>query len=181
MSDNYLTGLSAASQKKKQEALDKTEKAIAVLSSNRQKITIRSVAREAGVSVSYIYKYPELVYKIHKLKEQQKYSLTVAQKAAMIDEKQVEKLREENRQLRQKIVELEAVIERAKAVKNNLKDLRTENIQLTTENIQLKKELEYTLDNLQSARQFILEQGSLNLERQEATENNKKVPKISDG
>lgn len=180
MSDNYLTGLSAASQKKKQEALIKTEKAIAALSSNQQKITIRSVAREAGVSVSYIYKYPELVYRIHKLKEQQKYSLTVAQKAAMIDDKQGKRLREENKQLRQKITELEAVIERTKAVKNNLKDLKTENIQLTTENIQLKKELAYTLDNLSSARQFILEQGSLNLERQEARRNNNKLPRISD-
>ena len=49
-----LSGLSQASQIKKQQALEKTEKAIAKLASNKENITIRSVAREAGVSISYI-------------------------------------------------------------------------------------------------------------------------------
>ena len=159
MSGKQLTGLNAASQNKKQEALLKTEQAIASLVKNEQKITIRSVAREAGVSVSYIYKYPELAYKIQILREQQKYSLVVSNKNSEIDKKEVELLKQNNTELTHKIAELEAIIERIKSSKNTVKSLKEENIQLATENIQLKKELEYTIESLQSARQFILEQG----------------------
>ena len=164
MSDKQLTGLSTASEKKKQEALLKTEIAIASLAKNERKITIRAVAKEAGVSVSYIYKYPELAYKIQRLREQQKYSLVVQNKSSTIDIKEIETLKQNNVYLTQKVTKLEAIIERFKSGKNTVKSLREENIQLATENIQLKKELEYALESLQSARQFILEQGRAGLD-----------------
>ena len=164
MSDKQLTGLSTASKKKKQEALRKTEIAIASLVKNERKITIRAVAKEAGVSVSYIYKYPELAYKIQRLREQQKYSLVVQNKSSTIDIKEIETLKQNNIDLTQKVTKLEAIIERFKSGKNTVKSLREENIQLATENIQLKKELEYALESLQSARQFILEQGRAGLD-----------------
>ena len=75
MLDKQTAGIAKASKRKKEESLLRTEKAIALLIEQNQKITVRSVAREAGVSVSYIYKYPELAYKIQRLREQQKYSL----------------------------------------------------------------------------------------------------------
>ena len=162
MSGKQLTGLNAASQKKKQEALRKTERAIALLVKNEEKITIRSVAREAGVSVSYIYKYPELAYKVQRIREQQKYSLVVRNKRDKIDKKEVEILKQNNIELTHKIAELEAIIERVKSSKNTVQSLREENIQLASENIKLKKELEYTQESLQSARQFILEKGRVN-------------------
>ena len=162
MSGKQLTGLNAASQKKKQEALRKTERAIALLVKNEEKITIRSVAREAGVSVSYIYKYPELAYKVQRIREQQKYSLVVRNKRDKIDKKEVEILKQNNIELTYKIAELEAIIERVKSSKNTVQSLREENIQLASENIKLKKELEYTQESLQSARQFILEKGRVN-------------------
>ena len=164
MSNKQLTGLSTASEKKKQEALRKTEIAIASLVKNERKITIRAVAKEAGVSVSYIYKYPELAYKIQRLREQQKYSLVVQNKSSTIDIKEIETLKQNNIDLTQKVTKLEAIIERFKSGKNTVKSLREENIQLATENIQLKKELEYALESLQSARQFILEQGRAGLD-----------------
>ena len=170
MSDKQLTGLNAASEKKKQEALQKTEIAIASLVKNEQKITIRAVAREAGVSVSYIYKYPELAYKIQRLREQQKYNLVIDNKSSAIDIKEIEILKQNNIDLAQKIVELQAIIERFKSGKNTVKSLREENIQLATENIQLKKELKYTLENLQSARQFILEQGRVDFNEANSTQ-----------
>ena len=162
MSGKQLTGLNAASQKKKQEALRKTERAIALLVKNEEKITIRSVAREAGVSVSYIYKYPELAYKVQRIREQQKYSLVIRNKRDKIDKKEVEILKQNNIELTYKIAELEAIIERVKSSKNTVQSLREENIQLASENIKLKKELEYTQESLQSARQFILEKGRVN-------------------
>ena len=178
MSDKRLAGLNNAAQKKKQEALKKTEKAIALLTKNQQKITIRSVAREAGVSVSYIYKYPELVYRIHRLKEQQQYSLIASNQGSKNDKQQVEILKQEKAQLELEITELKAIIERVKTSKNTLKDLKTENIQLATENIRLKKELEYTTKSLQSAREFILEQGRIELNQAETKLKIKEVQKI---
>ena len=159
MSNKKLTGLSNASKKKKQESLHKTEQAITKLIEQKQKITIRSVAREAGVSVSYIYKYPELSYKIQKLREQQKYSLTKGDHSNTNLEKKTEKLQQEKAELIQEITELRAIIDRKKTGDNLLEDLKTENMQLAAENRQLKRELKYTKQNLQEAREFILKEG----------------------
>ena len=100
-----ISGLNRTSQKKKQDALEKTEKAIAILVKKRQKITIRSVAREAGVSVSYIYKYPELAYKIQRLREQQRYSL-IAKDSKHLQQDETEKLLSENIKLKLEVEEL---------------------------------------------------------------------------
>ncbi len=162
MLGKQLTGLSNASKKKKRESLLKTEKAIAKLIAQKQKITIRSVAREAGVSVSYIYKYPELSYKIQKLREQQKYNLQKRERPSENVDRQVQKLQQEKAELIQEITELRAIIDRRKTGENSLEDLKAENVQLVTENRQLKKELQYTKQNLQEAREFILREGCNN-------------------
>ena len=159
MSDKQLSGLSDYSQAKSEKALSRTEQAIAYIANNNQKITIRSVARKAGVSASYIYKHPELAYKIQKLREQQKYALVEIEKAPKNYKKQIETLKQEKENLELKNVELKAIIERTKTGKPSLKELKIENIQLATENIRLKSELEFTLESLQEARAFILEQG----------------------
>ncbi len=156
MSNKKLKGLSIASKKKKQEALFKTEKAIAKLVNEKHKITIRSVAREAGVSISYLYKYPELTYKIQKLREEQKYSLVQSDRNPKNASSEVIKLEQEKAELIQEVKELKAIIGRDKTGKNTLEDLKTENRQLVSENRQLKKELQHTKKNLQEAREFIL-------------------------
>ena len=157
MLDKKLLGLDNASKRKKQNALLKTEKAIAKLVREQQKITIRSVAKEAEVSVSYIYKYPELAYKIQQLREQQKYSLVKSDRATINTEKQIKKLEQEKAELIQEIEELRAIIDRNKTGNNSLEKLKTENVQLASQNQKLKQELEYTKKNLQEAREFILE------------------------
>ena len=175
-----LSGLSEANEKKKIEALSKVEQAISNLVADKQKITIRSVAREARVSVSYIYKYPELTYKIQRLREQQKYSLVKSDRANLKKNKELEMLKQEQAELKLEIVELKAIIERTKTGKNSLKELKEKNIQLAQENIKLKKELEYTLQNLQSAREFILEQGRIEIEQPKLELKLKKVRQISE-
>jgi hypothetical protein len=155
MSQKQLAGLNQASLKKRTDALVRTEKAITELINKQQQITIRSVAREANVSVSYIYKYPELAYKIQRLREQQKYSLVANNQSA----KKTEILQVKNTELKQEIAELRIIIEQGKKRGNKLEDLQAENLRL-------KKELKYTLQNLQEARAFILEQRSLNQEQQ---------------
>jgi alpha-glucuronidase len=154
MNNKQLIGLNKSSIKKSKEALIRTEKAIATLSNKEQEITIRAVAREARVSVSYIYKYPELAYKIQCLREQQKYSLVVSDRSPKKTERKIKILQLENTELKQQIAELKAIIEG----ENKRKDLKIENLQLATENIKLRKELKYALQSLQEAREFILEQ-----------------------
>jgi aminopeptidase N len=162
MNNQQLSGLNKASIKKRQEALIRTEEAIAKLANNKQKITIRSVAREAKVSVSYIYKYPELAYKIQCLREQQKYDLVFKNKTGEKVDQKAELWRIEKAKLIQEIAELKAITERGRIGKNDLETLKIENLHLATENVRLKKELKYTQQSLQDARSFILEQRQLN-------------------
>ena len=69
-----IANLSAASEQKKQDALAATEKAIRKLQQEGKVISFKAVAREAQVSTSYLYKYPELKDRIMKLREEQKRS-----------------------------------------------------------------------------------------------------------
>jgi hypothetical protein len=166
MTNQQLSGLNKASLKKRQKALIRTEEAIAKLTNNKQKITIRSVAREAKVSVSYIYKYPELAYKIQCLREQQKYDLVVKNKAVEKVDQKAELWRIEKAKLIQEIAELKAITEQDRVGENDLETLKIENLQLATENIKLKNELKYTQQSLQEARTFILEQQKINQDNQ---------------
>ena len=154
-----ISGLQQASKQKKLEAWLKTQQAIAKLTDRQQKITVRSVAREAGVSVSYIYKYPELAYSIQKLREQQKYSTVKSDRPTSNTKKQLELLQQEKSELVKELAELKASIELADTGKKTAKCLQAENIKLVLENQQLKQELEYTRKNLQEAHEFILSQG----------------------
>jgi len=179
MAHKNTSGLSKESRKKKQEALERTEKAIDNLTKNKKKITVRAVAREARVSTSYIYKYPELAYKIQKLREEQKYSLVLSDRHDTKTKKEREILDKEIKELKQENAELKHIIEQTKVGKKSVKELKTENIRLIQENIKLKKELDYTLENLQSARQFIIEQSHGNTEQQNQNLKAKEIQKVS--
>ncbi|MCC0179838.1 hypothetical protein I4641_23145 [Waterburya agarophytonicola K14] len=69
-----IANLSAASEQKKHNAASATEKAIRKLQQSGKVISFKAVAREAQVSTSYLYKYPELKDRILKLREEQKRS-----------------------------------------------------------------------------------------------------------
>ncbi len=167
MSEKQIIALTKASQKKKREALEKTKKAIDDLVTKKQKITIRSVAKEAGVSVSYIYKYPELAYQIQTLREQQKYSLVESYPKTMHQrnrsltnsDNRLKVLEQEKAELIKEIQQLRANITKVETGTNSPKAIQAENIRLQTENQQLKQELEYAKQNLKEARDFILSQG----------------------
>ncbi|MEM8722432.1 MAG: DUF6262 family protein [Cyanobacteria bacterium P01_G01_bin.39] len=179
MLDKKLLGLSRASNKKKQESLLRTEQAIAKLSQENKKITVSSVAKEAGVSVSYIYKYPELAYKIQQLREQQKYSLVKGDRS-ITDNEQIKKLQQEKAKLARQITELKAIIDSKFTGESSLENLQRENIRLISENQQLKKELKYVQRNLTEAREFIL-RGDCNEQKEsEVLTESKILRQISD-
>lgn len=66
-----IAALKTASLKKKQSAQEKTEKAIEKLIKSKKKLSFTNIAHEAGVSVQYLYKYPEIKQRIQYLREQQ--------------------------------------------------------------------------------------------------------------
>lgn len=170
MSDKRIEALKSATAKKKQEALERTEKAIHTLIEQNHKITIRSVAREAGVSPSYIYKYPELSYRIQTLREQQKYN-RIKPEAASSKSHQIiatqlrDRVKIAEREKEELIAEIKVLIAdmyKMSESENSLERLKAENIKLSTENKELQKRLKYLEDRLSEQRDFILQQGSKN-------------------
>ena len=152
MTEPKLAGLSKASQQKKQSALLKTEKAIARLLKDCRKITVRSVAKEAGVSVSYIYKYPELAYKIQRLRERQKYEPPTSDRSIVKTDRKEKQQQQEANTARQTNTKSNR--------SSSAQHLQKENARLTAENQRLQAELEYTRQQLEEAREFILNRSS---------------------
>ena len=167
MTDKRIEALAKAAEKKKQEALKKTEEAIRSLIKKNHKITIRSIAREAGVSVSYIYKYPELSYRIQKLREQQKHSPVKPQSPSSKSHKiittqlcnRIKILEHEKEELTKEIKILAANIYDMSKSENSVERIKAENIRLIEENKNLTRQLDLTRKNLAEAREFILDRG----------------------
>ena len=77
-----ITALKNAAEEKRQICSSATDKAIKKLMNTNKPLTIANVAREAGVSTSYIYKYPELKERIQSLKSQQHFHPRSGKKAS---------------------------------------------------------------------------------------------------
>ncbi len=159
--ESQIATLNAVAEARKRSCLDRTEKAISQLVKKNEQISFSSVAREAGVSVSYLYKYSEIKERIQALRKQQKVSskkLTRPQTASE-NSKQViiTQLRERINTLRWEKNELtkqnEALTGNLYAL-GNLQDLldriKAENCRLNDENKRLRAELESTIKEWQS-------------------------------
>lgn len=69
--EQRIAKLNAVQQQRKQDCIDRTEKAISQLLQNNERISFGSIARIANVSVSYLYKYPEIKERIQDIRNQQ--------------------------------------------------------------------------------------------------------------
>ena len=150
--DAKIAALKSAAEQKKQQAADNLEKAIRKLTQDHKPITFANVAREAGVSVSYLYKYSEIKERIDSLRKQQlKVGKPNQPQKASDDSKAVIIY-----QLRERIKKLEAEVEGLRRVNEGIagrlyhlqgvddlvERLKAENVQLKAENSQLKSQLE---------------------------------------
>ncbi len=184
MGDKRIEVLTKAAEKKKKEALERTEKAIQTLVKKQHKITIRSVAREANVSVSYIYKYPELAYRIQTLREQQKYhpvkpqspSSKTHQIIATQLRNRIKILEQEKAELTKEIKIIATNVYEMGKSENTVDRLKAENIKLMEENKRLRKQLDFTEKQLSESRNFILSQGYKN--KTENTKSPKNTEKV---
>ena len=69
--EKRIAVLNETQEKRRREFLERTEKAIIKLSQINQKLSFANIAREANVSISYLYKYPEIKERIKYLRRQQ--------------------------------------------------------------------------------------------------------------
>lgn len=141
-----------AAEAKKKDAAERLEKAIKQVLDSGENITFKAIAETAGLSVSYLYKYPEIKNRIAELRNQQKAAIggivnkTPKFQPATDKSKTViiSKLRQENRRLRNDNEELKKHIEVAQGRVIELRQVEAENNRLKVR----IKELEQNLTNV---------------------------------
>jgi len=141
-----------AAEAKKKDAAERLEKAIKQVLDRGENITFKAIAETAGLSVSYLYKYPEIKNRIAELRNQQKAAIggivnkTPKFQAATDKSKAViiSKLRQENRRLRNDNEELKKHIEVAQGRVIELRQVEAENNRLKAR----IKELDQNLTNV---------------------------------
>lgn len=158
-SKKRTAGLKEASEKKKQIALVRTHQAIDNLVQTKQKITVRSVARKARVSVSYLYKYPEISYRIQSLRDAQKYEDDIFRISSYKGDNISKSKKDIDNEIIEENAYLKNYIKTLEGKKKSISEVQKENINLQIENDKLKQELEFTRHNLAEIRDFILSQG----------------------
>ncbi|BAZ68848.1 hypothetical protein NIES4106_36150 [Fischerella sp. NIES-4106] len=152
VNDKKIEALKDAAERKRQDALLRTDQAINRLIKQGKRINFPSVALEAGVSVTYLYKYHELRERIEKLRNQSEQtadkpslskSATDNSKAVIIQnlKQEINKLRAENRGLRDQIEMVYGRMHSMKAAEQELEIVQSENSRLQLEINSLKKQL----------------------------------------
>lgn len=129
--------LKEATQRKRQEALDKTNKAITQLVKENKRISFPMVAKEAGVSVQYLYKYEQIKNRIKYLQEQQKgvsspsIPQTASDKSRTVIithlKERIRKLETENRKFRDQIEAISGKLYQLLLIEEQLERFRVEN------------------------------------------------------
>lgn len=143
--ERNVNGLRESSKKRSQEALQRTDAAINRLVKEGKKITFKSVAKAAEVSVAYLYKYNSIKQRIDLLRKQQfpikklppKHKASDDSKTAIIKtlKERIKKLEAENRSLRDHI-------EVAQGIAMQVADLKQQVEVFKAENSQLKEQLD---------------------------------------
>lgn len=152
--DAKIAALKSAAEQKKKQASDNLEKAIHKLTQEHQPITFANIAREAGLSVSYLYKYPEIKERIDILRRQQLKAIKPTQPQKASDDSKaviIYQLRERSKKLEVEIEGLRRVNEgiagrlyHLQSTDDLAERLKSENAQLKSENTELKRQLEET-------------------------------------
>lgn len=136
-----IAALKAAAVAKQQRAAESLDKAINKLVKNNEPMSFANVAREAGVSISYLYKYPDVKARVLELRNQQQQigkshqpqTASDASKIVIINE-----LRERVKKLEAEITKLRKVNEGMAGRFYQLQDMQVMVERLTVENEELK-------------------------------------------
>jgi AcrR family transcriptional regulator len=140
--EERIETLKATQEARKQETLAKVNKAIERLVRTGAKISFAAVAREANVSVPYLYKYPDLKERIQALRAQQSKipenqvnlpPVTAKKHSQVISrlKKRIQQLEEDNKELRRKNEALAGQVYRVHALEEQVE--RQKDLILTLE------------------------------------------------
>ncbi len=162
-----IATLNAIAEQKKQYCLDCTDKAIAKLIKNNERISFGSVAREAGVSISYLYKYQEVKERIQDLREQQKRGANIYKTPQSASDKSkqviIEQLRNriktlewERKEQEKKIQSMTGKLFEMGRNMDLFEHLKENNFRLSEENKQLRAELESIQNELNDCQQRLI-------------------------
>ncbi len=166
--EQRIAKLDAAQQQRKQDCLERTQKAVAKLLENNEKVSFGAVARIANVSISYLYKYPELKESIQELRHQQLKSSrkltrpqTASEKSKQVIIKQLRErinaLEWEKKELKKQNEKMTGELYRI-GIKLDLFDrVNNQAIKQAEEIKQLKLELETTKDELNICQSKLIE------------------------
>ena len=164
--EKRIAVLNAAQEQRKQDCLERTEKAIAKLSETHQKLSFANVAREAGVSISYLYKYPEIKARVQDLRKQQKQAANPSQSQPRSDKSsqviigqlrdRIKTLLWENKELKKQNEALTGRLYSLGSTQDLIERLNADNSRLNTVLEQLRAELESTEKELNDCQQRLI-------------------------
>lgn len=151
--ERKIEALKESAERKRQDALRRTDEAINRLIKQGKHINFPSVAEEAGVSVTYLYKYNELRERIEHLRNQQTrntdkntrpQTATDSSNAVIIYnlKQEINKLRDKNRGLRDQVEMVYGRMHSMRAAEQEVEIFKAENARLKTEVNSLKKQLD---------------------------------------
>lgn len=176
--EQRIAKLNEAQQKRKKECIERTEKAILKLLNANERISFGAIAREAGVSVSYLYKYPEVKQHIQEIRDKQVKQAKKLTKPQIASEKSkqaiIQQLRErinslewEKKELKKQSEKMTGELYKIGIKLDLFERLQLQTVQQLEEIKKLKAELEAT-------------QNELSVCQVKLMENNPKVTSIND-
>lgn len=165
--EKRIAALNETQEQRRQEYLEKTEKAIIKLSQTNQKLSFANIAREANVSISYLYKYPEIKERIKYLRRQQEENAkpvkpqlrTEKSSQTIINQlkNRIKSLEWEKKELKKQNEALTGRLYDMGRNQDLLDRLKAESIRLTEVNKQLRDELDSTQKDLQDCQQSLIQ------------------------
>ncbi len=192
--EKRIAVLNATQEQRKQEYLERTEKAIAKLSQTNQKLSFANIAREAKVSISYLYKYPEIKEQIQQLRNQQEQAAKPVQPQLRSDKSsqviigqlrdRIKSLEWEKKELKKQNEALTGRLYTMGSTQDLLDRLKAENRRLNDENKQLRADLESIQRDLNDCQQRLVSSNpkitSLEQKRNQPTNDEISDDEISD-
>ncbi len=139
--EQLIETLKSTQEKRKEESRNRVHEAIEKLLKINAKINFATVAREAQVSVSYLYKYPELKQRVAELRSQQnsmpvkplnKPNSTAQGKIITKLQERLKRVENENKELKKKNEALAGQVYRVYQLQDQVERLQKENERLLT-------------------------------------------------
>ena len=156
MHHRNVDGLRQNAQKKRQEAIERTEQGIKQLLKEGKAVNFKTVAEVARVSTAWLYKEPRIKERIEHLRQQQaqKKSLLTTQRATEASkDAMIKTLKKTIKKQEAEIKGLRDHIEVILCVTMQVKDLNKQIGALTSENLLLKEQLDNCLVSVETSRE----------------------------